>query len=133
MTIPDLARRLWCTLASVPVAFPPTGVTVTVAPASRLCPPGWCGVVALGPFLGPAALAYLDPADFTPPAAIATSVPLSDPGVRDLARAVAGHAVADALHEGLVPQWRARPVESRRVARALGFRELGAQLRFEVS
>jgi hypothetical protein len=28
MTTPDLARRLWCTLASVPVAFPPTGITM---------------------------------------------------------------------------------------------------------
>jgi hypothetical protein len=32
---------------------------------------------------------------------------------------------------GLRPQWRARPVESRRVAAALGFRELGAQLSFK--
>lgn len=47
---------------------------------------------------------------------------------RGLARAVAAAAVADALGNGLLPQWRARPEASRRVARALGFRELGTQL-----
>ncbi len=47
---------------------------------------------------------------------------------RGLARAVAAAAVADALGNGLLPQWRARPEASLRVARALGFRELGTQL-----
>ncbi|MGI5182864.1 GNAT family N-acetyltransferase [Dactylosporangium sp. CA-152071] len=47
---------------------------------------------------------------------------------RGLARLVAGAAVAGALDAGLLPQWRARPVPSRRVARALGFVELGSQL-----
>ncbi|MDP9793692.1 RimJ/RimL family protein N-acetyltransferase [Catenuloplanes nepalensis] len=47
---------------------------------------------------------------------------------RGLARAVATAAVADALRSRLLPQWRARPKASRRVARALGFRELGSQL-----
>ena len=47
---------------------------------------------------------------------------------RGLARLVAGAAVAAALEEGLLPQWRARPEASRRVARALGFVELGSQL-----
>jgi GNAT superfamily N-acetyltransferase len=47
---------------------------------------------------------------------------------RGLARQVASVAVAQALTEGLLPQWRARPMASRNVARALGFRELGSQL-----
>ncbi|WP_406060895.1 GNAT family N-acetyltransferase [Streptomyces sp. NBC_01077] len=47
---------------------------------------------------------------------------------RGLARQVASAAVAHALAAGLMPQWRARPVASRRVASALGFRELGSQL-----
>ncbi|MFF3766694.1 GNAT family N-acetyltransferase [Streptomyces sp. NPDC001922] len=47
---------------------------------------------------------------------------------RGLARAVASAAVARALDAGLLPQWRARPHPSKRVALALGFRELGAQL-----
>ncbi|MEV5738720.1 GNAT family N-acetyltransferase [Microbispora rosea] len=47
---------------------------------------------------------------------------------RGLARVVASAAVADALAGGLLPQWRARPEPSRRVARALGFREAGAQI-----
>lgn len=46
---------------------------------------------------------------------------------RGLARAVASAAVARALDAGLLPQWRARPHPSKRVALALGFRELGAQ------
>ncbi|MFD7912851.1 GNAT family N-acetyltransferase [Streptomyces sp. NPDC059752] len=47
---------------------------------------------------------------------------------RRLARAVASAAVAHALGAGLLPQWRARPGPSQRVAVALGFHELGAQL-----
>ena len=47
---------------------------------------------------------------------------------RGLARAVASAAVAHSLDSGLMPQWRARPEASRRVARALGFLELGSQL-----
>ncbi|MFG2107703.1 GNAT family N-acetyltransferase [Micromonospora chersina] len=55
---------------------------------------------------------------------------LTEPGHRGhgLARAVAAAAVADGVANGLLPQWRARPDPSRRVARALGFHELGAQL-----
>jgi hypothetical protein len=47
---------------------------------------------------------------------------------RGLAGLVASAAVADALDRGMLPQWRARPPASRRVAGRLGFRELGAQL-----
>ncbi|WNI21211.1 GNAT family N-acetyltransferase [Streptomyces sp. ITFR-16] len=47
---------------------------------------------------------------------------------RGLARAVASAATAHALAAGRLPQWRARPEASRRVARALGYRELGSQL-----
>jgi hypothetical protein len=47
---------------------------------------------------------------------------------RGLARSASSAAVAHALANGLLPQWRARPAASRRVALALGFRELGAQL-----
>jgi hypothetical protein len=47
---------------------------------------------------------------------------------RGLAGVVASAAVAPGLDDGLLPQWRARPPASRRVARRLGFRELGAQL-----
>lgn len=55
---------------------------------------------------------------------------LTDPGRRGrgLARPVASAATARALAEGLFPQWRARPVRSRAVAAALGYRALGAQL-----
>ncbi|MFI6468585.1 GNAT family N-acetyltransferase [Streptomyces sp. NPDC050538] len=47
---------------------------------------------------------------------------------RGLARVVASAAVAHALDAGLLPQWRARPHPSKRVALALGFRKLGSQL-----
>jgi len=47
---------------------------------------------------------------------------------RGLARAAASAAVAHAIGEGKLPQWRARPEASRRIARALGFRELGSQV-----
>jgi GNAT superfamily N-acetyltransferase len=52
---------------------------------------------------------------------------------RGLARVVAGAAVSDALRSGRLAQWRARPEASRRVARALGFRELGGQVSVRLS
>jgi GNAT superfamily N-acetyltransferase len=60
---------------------------------------------------------------------------LTAPGWRGqgLGRTAASHAVGHALTAGLLPQWRARPAESRRVAAALGFRELGAQLSFKLA
>jgi RimJ/RimL family protein N-acetyltransferase len=45
-----------------------------------------------------------------------------------LARVTGTAATAHALAAGLLPQWRARVPASRRVATALGFRELGHQL-----
>lgn len=51
---------------------------------------------------------------------------------RGLARQVAAAAVDQALTDGLFPQWRAMPSASRRVAKALGFRELGTQLSIRV-
>jgi GNAT superfamily N-acetyltransferase len=52
---------------------------------------------------------------------------------RGLATAVASAAVADAVARGLLPQWRTRIEHSRRVARTLGFRELGAQLSLKLA
>jgi RimJ/RimL family protein N-acetyltransferase len=221
------ARGLWERLAGASAEFG-TAISVTVAPESRLCSPGWAGIVviegaalatapdqetarlieqALGGLAadaltsagvlgrrlpiaevrGPATLAYLDPADFRPQPAATTPLDVDHPhlqaflqateaadleesgmgeittpafairqdgqvvaaaGYRDwpygtahlsvltavsargrgLARAAASAAVAHAIAEGKLPQWRARPVASRRVARALGFRELGAQV-----
>ncbi|MFI5836152.1 GNAT family N-acetyltransferase [Micromonospora sp. NPDC051300] len=223
------ARAAWLDLTGVPMAFPAGGgVEVAASAGSRLCPPGWVGIVVLGGaavvtvpsdglvgtvraalrrlpvaeltdagrlrallpvagVLGPASLAYLDEPRFRPAsgdvsvvpgapadvAALLAAVPADDadecgladvtspvfvvrrgadvlaaagyrrwPGRvahlgvltradrrgRGLARAVASAAVVDALTNGLLPQWRARPEPSRRVARALGFRQLGAQL-----
>jgi len=143
----------------------------------------------LAGMLGPAILAYLDPAEFRPqPSAVAAApTSLDDPGLgqllqavsadeveesglaeitspafvirehgqvaaaagyrgwprdtaqlsvltapaargRGLARGVASAAVAHAIAHGKLPQWRARLPASRRVARALGFRELGFQV-----
>ncbi|MFD6416160.1 GNAT family N-acetyltransferase [Streptomyces sp. NPDC060194] len=64
------------------------------------------------------------------PASTAHLCVLVHPDVRGrgLARLVASAAVAHALAAGLLPQWRAVPPASRRVALALGFRELGRQL-----
>ena len=55
---------------------------------------------------------------------------LTSPAARDrgFARAVASAAVAHAIKRGRLPQWRARVLPSQRVARALGFRELGSQV-----
>ncbi|GAA0326691.1 GNAT family N-acetyltransferase [Actinoallomurus spadix] len=227
----ERAGELWASLAGVPVAFPPCGdVRVVASPESRMCPPRWAGIVALGggvlatvpapgliepvrsallglgqeadleparlrsalpvmEALGPATLAYLDGSDFTavhrdagidvlPPGhqdvrrflASAVAHDSEESGLADvtsatfvirrgreviaasgyrpwagiaaqlsvltapehrghgLARIVASKAVADASARGLLPQWRARFEPSLRVARALGFRVVGAQL-----
>jgi RimJ/RimL family protein N-acetyltransferase len=223
------ARELWECLAGAASGFAPA-VSAAVSPRSRLCPPGWAGIVVLGDevlatvpnpeatrfleeafsglpaasltntevltsrlpvaeILGPAALAYLDPAEFRPQPsdAITTLTDLDHPGFRQfllaadtddvkesgikeittpafavresgqvlaaagyrdwpcgtahlsvltasaargrgLARAAASAAVAHAIKEGRLPQWRARPRASRRIAHALGFRELGFQV-----
>ena len=47
---------------------------------------------------------------------------------RGLARTTASAAVSHAIHRGKLAQWRARPKASQRVARALGFRDLGSQV-----
>lgn len=52
---------------------------------------------------------------------------------RGLARVTCSAAAAHALAAGLLPQWRARRPASRRVAAALGFAELGAQLSVEMA
>ncbi|GIF77392.1 GNAT family N-acetyltransferase [Asanoa siamensis] len=137
--------------------------------------------------LGPATLAYLDPAAFTPVGGGAEPVPVGNPAVKDLlarvpaaeadesaltditspafvlrsgtevvaaagyrrwpggvahlcvltspthrgqglARTTATAAVTSALHAGMLAQWRARHAASRRVAVAVGFRELGWHL-----
>jgi hypothetical protein len=52
---------------------------------------------------------------------------------RGLARIVASAAVTHAIQHGRLPQWRARPQASRRVARALGFRELGSQVSIRIA
>lgn len=235
------ARALWRELAGVPVEFAAPGAVV-IAPRSRLCPPGWSGIVRIGDaavvtapdarcaealgaavrrpayaeltdpvqlgaalsgtaapvleVLGPATLSYLDRDSFVPalPAEAGTTVERAAPddiamtallvGVgkgdadesgldeitspafllregpggagdvvaaagyttwpravaqlcvlvaphrrgRRLARTVASAAVSHAIGAGLLPQWRARPYPSRRVAAALGFRELGSQV-----
>ncbi|MER5458316.1 GNAT family N-acetyltransferase [Micromonospora sp. NPDC002389] len=229
------ARDVWHEMAGVPITFPADGgVEIAVSAGSRLCPPGWIGIVGLGDagivtvpadsragtvrerlrvvpvkvltdldrlravlpvaeVLGPASLAYLDEDEFRPAglgtvevasgghddlAELLSAAPVNDadecgladitsrafvvrrgsrpvaaagyrrwPGTaahmcvltlpnhrgRGLARAVASAAVADALHHRLLPQWRARPEPSRRVAQALGFRQLGVQLSIRVA
>ncbi|RKN09573.1 GNAT family N-acetyltransferase [Streptomyces radicis] len=64
------------------------------------------------------------------PAATAHLCVLTAPDARGrgLARRAAAAAVAHARAARLLPQWRARPAASRRVAAALGFHELGHQL-----
>ncbi|MEE1931207.1 GNAT family N-acetyltransferase [Streptomyces sp. TRM 70351] len=51
---------------------------------------------------------------------------------RGMARVTGSATVTHALAAGLLPQWRARPPASRRVAAALGFEELGFQLSIEI-
>ena len=173
---PDTARFVELALSDLPIA----SLTDTGALSSRL---------PVEEILGPAALAYLDPAEFRPQLGEVAVTPLSldnpdfrqfvlaadsyevaESGIqevstsafavlehgqvvaaagyrnwprgtahlsvltaaaargRGLARAAGSAAVAHAIEDGRLPQWRARPVASRHVARALGFRELGFQV-----
>lgn len=231
----DRVQDLWISTAGVPAGFPADGVRVVVAPESRLCPPGWVGIVVVGgsgiatapdaatarflrgslaggppraaveaerwsgrpgvvDMLGPASLAYLDQREFRPatrgadvarlppghpdldrlvadvaaddvaesgidditspvfvvrdggqvaaaagyrqwPGSVAHLCVLTSARLRGrgLAREVASAAVADALQHHLLPQWRARPEPSRRLARRLGFHECGGQLSLRVA
>jgi len=52
---------------------------------------------------------------------------------RGLAQATATAAVSHALAESKLPQWRAGPLASRRVAAVLGFREIGSQVSIRLS
>jgi hypothetical protein len=158
---------------------PPAGLLASAEGLRRL---------PIAEILGPAALAYLDSADFRPQRdVITTPLSLDHPGLRQfllaagpgeleesgleqittpafavqehgqvvaaagyrdwpcgiahlsvltapaargrgLARITASAAVADAIRKDRLPQWRARSAASRRVAHALGFYELGAQV-----
>jgi GNAT superfamily N-acetyltransferase len=64
------------------------------------------------------------------PGPIAHLCVLTHPAYRrqGLAQAVAAQAIEEAAAEGLLPQWRARPTESQRLAEHLGLVRLGAQL-----
>ena len=59
---------------------------------------------------------------------------LTAPQARDrgLGRAVASATTAQALDAHLLPQWRARPEPSRRIAAALGYQKVGAQISFSL-
>jgi hypothetical protein len=46
-TLTARVRLVWESLAGVPVSFAPV-VRVAVSPRSRLCPPGWAGLVIIG-------------------------------------------------------------------------------------
>jgi RimJ/RimL family protein N-acetyltransferase len=60
---------------------------------------------------------------------------LTAPGARGrgLAKVAASSAVAHALAAGRLPQWRARVPASQRVARALGFADLGVQISLKLA
>jgi RimJ/RimL family protein N-acetyltransferase len=145
---------------------------------------GWASRLPVADVIGPARLAYLDPAEFRPGPAQGVRLAADHPALTALraratpdeaaetdlddldfaalapdgqalaaagyarwrdraahfnvfadpahrgrghARAAASAAVGHALAAGLLPQWRARPEASRRLAGALGFRELGVQ------
>jgi hypothetical protein len=122
------ARRIWTALAGVPVDFPADGAArMVVSDRSRLCPPDWVGIVSLGgstigtvPADGllpvvPKAIADLPLAARTDPDRLAGVLPVAD-------------VLGPATLPYRAPGGSARPEPSRRVARALGFRELGTQL-----
>lgn len=228
------ARALWPEIAAASVAFPDHGINIVTSPLSRMCPPGWAGLVLLADsgigtapdqetadrlralladcpverlydpsevakalpaaeMLGPTSLAYLAPDAFRPSSGhVVEQLPADHPdlraleklcspeergeasideltspvfAVRDggdviaaagyvtwprgtahiavltaplargrgLAKATASSAVAHAFAARTLPQWRARVPASQRVARALGFAELGVQISLKLA
>jgi hypothetical protein len=137
------AKKLWEHLAGTAAGFAPA-VSIAVSPQSRLCRPGWIGIVTIADAVlatAPAfavrehgqvmaAAGYRDWPCGTAHLCVLTA---AEGRGRGLARAAASAAVAHAISEGKLPQWRARPGASRRVARALGFRELGSQVSIRVA
>lgn len=69
------------------------------------------------------------------PAGLAHLLVLTAPAARGrgLAKLVGAHAAARAAAEGRIPQWRARVPASQAVARAIGFAEVGTQLRLRLA
>jgi GNAT superfamily N-acetyltransferase len=139
-TLTARAMAMWASLAGTPVEFTPA-ISVAVSPRSRLCPPGWAGIVVIDgagiatapdpraaralqhamsglppasatdtvllsgrlhpdEILGPAALAYLDPADFRAQhhQADITALDSSDPGLQGF---LAAADPADLAESGL--------------------------------
>ena len=134
------SRALWESLADGPAEFGPV-LHVIVSPDSRLCPPGWAGIVVIADaviataptpaiahavqralrmlpaasltepsmlrarlqlldMLGPACLAYLDPAEFCPyhgPIAVEQLLPQYE----DLCQLVAASSAEDVDESGI--------------------------------
>lgn len=76
-----------------------------------------------------AAAGYQDWPDQVAHLSVLTAAPARE---RGYARLTASAAVTHALLRGKLPQWRAQALTSRRVALALGFRELGSQASIRV-
>lgn len=115
------ARVLWQELSAGPA--PPSELPAArgwSSLGSSPAPPSWVGVVAVGD-----AALITAPTDRAAHLCVLTA---PDARGRGLARQVARAATAHALIAGPLPQWRARPPASRRVAQALGYREAGRQL-----
>ncbi|HEY1488439.1 MAG TPA: GNAT family N-acetyltransferase, partial [Micromonosporaceae bacterium] len=103
--------------------------------------PDDAGEVGLGDVHSPVFVTYAGDGALTSacgyrvwPGALAQMCVLTHPDHRGLglAKAVASAATTHALDAGLVPQWRARPADSRAVAAALGYAYLGDQLSFRL-
>ncbi|MEY9911156.1 GNAT superfamily N-acetyltransferase [Catenulispora sp. MAP12-49] len=227
-------REMWAQIAASPVVFPDDGISIVTSPRSRMCPPGWVGLVLLagagigtapddatadavrtaladcpperlrdpseaakvlpaGEMLGPVTLAYLASDSFRPSSGPAVEqLPADHPDLKalenqcspeerheasigeltspvfairegrdiiaaagyvawlratahmailtaprargqGLAKVTASSAVAHAVAARMLPQWRARVPASQQVARALGFAELGVQIRLKIA
>jgi RimJ/RimL family protein N-acetyltransferase len=112
---PRLRAFLQATGASDPAGLEESGIGEITTPAFAVLQDGQV-VAAAGYRDWPCGAAHLS---------VLTAAPARG---RGLARRAASAAVGYAIAAGRLPQWRAQPEASRRVARTLGFRELGAQV-----
>ena len=151
-TTPDVVRRVMpptrASLGPAALFYPPTGFVVSTEPADEASNEELADLfaVASAEDLEESGLAHIESPTFVSRAADATVAAAS--GYRRWPNAVAhlsvlahpahrrqGHgrrassaAVARAIDEGLLPQWRSRPVASQELARAIGLVAVGAQL-----